>query len=678
MLSKKLIEIDTNAPVDVDFEDFAVKQPDREKLTRIFNELGFSRLLAKLGLSESSQKQNSRTKHNVKARRPSGPDSIDTIDHNYRLVDTEEKLKDFTSRLKKQSLFAVDTETNSLDPMRADLVGISFAWEPFSAYYLAVKAPLGQNQLDMKSLRSTLVPILADAGIKKVGQNLKYDMLVLLNAKMPLEGPLFDTMVASYCLDPQRSHSMDKMAADFLNYHCVAISQLIGKAKNQITFDRVDTSSACLYAAEDADITLQLYHYLKPRLDRQPPLKELFEKVEMPLVNVLTNMEYNGVTLDTSLLRKMSVQLSRDTENLREQIHHQAGKVFNIDSPKQLGEILFDKLSLQSFRTGKAGRSTGAVVLERLTGQHPVIEMILRYRQLNKLQNTYVDKLGTLINPRTGKVHASFNQTITATGRLSSSRPNLQNIPVRTEIGRKIRSAFIPAAKSDHILSADYSQIELRMLAHFSKDYQLTKAFAEDRDIHKFVASQIYGVPVQEVTSQMRSSCKAVNFGIIYGQGPYGLAQTTGMTTEKAKLFIDNYFSRYHCIREFMDRVIEKAGKTGFVETIMHRRRSIPNLKSKNTSKRNQAERLAVNTVIQGSAADLIKLAMINIQKKIKNHNLPVKLILQIHDELVFELPIDEITLHARWIDEEMTNALKLDVPLKVDIKHGPTWLTEK
>jgi DNA polymerase-1 len=437
----------------------------------------------------------------------------------------------------------------------------------------------------------------------------------------------------------------------------------------------VDTAPACEYAAEDADITFQLYTYLKDRLKNEPLLEKLFENLEMPLVSVLATMEYNGVSLDTTLLRKMSGEITKEIETLTDTIYEQAGEAFNIDSPKQLSAILFDKLDLTPIRIGKTGRSTDAAVLEQLSHEHPVIELIIQYRMLTKLQSTYLDKLGSLINPRTDRVHASFNQTVTATGRLSSSDPNLQNIPIRTELGRKVRSAFIPKDKKDCILSADYSQIELRLLAHFSKDKALTAAFAEDRDIHRFVASQIFEVPLEEVTDEMRSRCKAVNFGIIYGQGPFGLSRTIGISQAEAKKFIDDYFARYSSIRTFMDECVEKAKETGYAETILHRRRTIPNLTSKNANKRAQARRMAVNTVIQGSAADLIKVAMISIQSKIENENLPVKLILQVHDELVFELPGQEAKEHAKWIEKEMAGAIKLDVPLKVDVNFGPTWL---
>jgi DNA polymerase-1 len=669
-LSKELVTIDCNVPLDVDYGDLELSKFDEAKLKKIFTELGFNRLLAQLGMmaepspaTQSSPPESETTDSRTRA-----------TNHDYKLIDTQEKFEKFFIDLKKQKLFAIDTETTSINAMRANLVGMSFSWQGGYGFYLPVKAPLGSKHLEIEAVRQKLAPILADESVRKIGQNIKYDMLVLRNAQMQVKGVHFDTMVASYCLDPGRSHSMDNMAADFLGYECIPISSLIGKGKNQLTFDMVDTAAACEYSAEDADVTYRLYLYLKGRLEKEPLIKKLFEEVEMPLVPVLATMEYNGVSLDTKVLRKMSGEISETLKTVTEQIYEQTGTVFNIDSPKQLGEVLFDRLGLVPVR----GRSTDAGVLEQLSDQHPAVDLILQYRGLSKLQNTYVDKLGSLINPRTGRVHASFNQTIAATGRLSSSNPNLQNIPIRTELGSKVRSAFVPGKKSDCILSADYSQIELRLLAHFSKDQALMEAFAADRDIHRFVAAQIYGVPIEEVTNEMRSRSKAVNFGVIYGQGAFGLSRSIGIGRAEAKKFIDNYFARYNSIRKFMDDCIAKARQTGYAETILHRRRKIQNLSSKNGNKRSQAERLAVNTVVQGSAADLIKVAMLAIQQKIEVENLSVSMILQIHDELLFELPAAEADRHAKWIVEQMTGAIKLDVPLKVDFNYGPSWLSEK
>jgi DNA polymerase-1 len=692
-LSKELVTIDCNVPLQIDYDALALKKFNEPKLAEIFAELGFNRLLTQLGLTSTEHRLSgvaqAKSEASAKAEAPSievyppeaesrieNPDSIRTVSHNYELIDTQDKFEQFLSELKKKKLFAIDTETTSIFAMRADLVGISFSWQPHKGFYLAVKAPLGSNYLNIEKVRSKLTPLLADENVKKIGQNIKYDLLVLKNAGLPVKGIHFDTMVASYCLDAEReSHSLNQMALDFLNYQCTPISSLIGKGKNQLTFDMVDTAAACEYSAEDADITYQLYLYFKERLEKEPAIKKLFDQVEMPLVSVLAEMEYNGVSLDTNLLRKMSGEINDALKTVTDQIYQLAGFVFNIDSPKQLSDVLFNKLNLTPIRIGKAGLSTDAAVLEQLDDRHPIIEQILYYRTLSKLRNTYVDKLGTLINQRTGRVHASFNQTVTTTGRLSSSDPNLQNIPIRTELGRKIRAAFVPARKTDCILSADYSQIELRLLAHFSKDQALMAAFAADQDIHRFVASQIYNVPIGQVTDNMRSRCKAVNFGIIYGQGPFGLSRSIGISQTEAKKFIEDYFARYSSIRKFMDDCIASAKRIGYAETILNRRRKILNLNIKNANKRSQAERLAVNTVIQGSAADLIKVAMINIQRKIELENLSVKLILQIHDELVFELPSVEADKHAKWIAKEMSTAIKLDVPLKVDVTFGPSWL---
>ncbi len=689
-LSQKLVTIDCNAPIAFDEKSFAVTEPNREKLASLFKELGFSRLLSQLDIKPSEAKaQIDKPKAAESAGSAggqgmlfamSGDDPAKRTDKQYHLIDTLEKFNSFYHDLEQQAAFAVDTETTSIDPMRADLVGMSFCWKEHEAYYLPVKAPLGQSRLDLNKIRPVLAAVLADAKRYKIGQNLKYDMLVLENAGMPLTiapGGAFDTMIASYCLHADRSsHSMDAMARDYLNYIPIPISDLIGKGKNQITFDMVDTVSACDYAAEDADVTWQLWQYLSTRLDGQPAIKKLFEEVEMPLMQVLARMEANGVSLDCDLLRTMSRAINKQIDELADKIYQQAGFPFNIDSTKQLAEVLFDRLGLQSIRQGKTQRSTDADVLEQLSGQHPIVPLVLEYRQLVKLQNTYLDKLPLMINPRTQRLHASFNQTITATGRLSSSDPNLQNIPVRTELGRQIRSAFVPADRTHGcILSADYSQIELRLLAHFSRDAALLKAFSEDMDIHTFVASQIYGVEAGEVTSEMRGRAKAVNFGIIYGQGPYGLSQTIGISQAEAKRFIDDYYSRYPSIRKFMDGEIDKASKRGFAETILGRRRPITGLTSKNFTVRSLAERLTVNTVIQGSAADLIKVAMVSIQRRIEKEKMPIRMILQIHDELVFELPKTEADKHAEWIASEMNSALTLDVPLKVDVSIGASWL---
>ncbi|MCD6174559.1 MAG: DNA polymerase I [Planctomycetes bacterium] len=683
-LSKDLVIINCAAPVEFDEQTFAFCGPDKDKLADIYKELGFTRLFLSLGVQVEEVKPETKFAP-IPGGLFAGTEEATTVRKNkanYELIDTQDKLDAFVKKLSAQQAFAFDTETTSINAMRADLVGMSFSWQADTGYYLPVKAPLGQPTLDIAKVRESIGPILADAERFKVAQNLKYDYLVLENAGLPVavaDGKVFDTMVASYCLHADRSsNGMDAMSRDYLGYEPIPISDLIGKGKKQILFDQVDTVVASEYAAEDADVTWQLYEYLSVRLDGMLQIKELFETVEMPLVTVLTRMEANGVSLDTALLRKMSNEMTETVDQLTDQIYALAEVPFNIDSPKQLAEILFDRFGLTSIKKGKTQRSTDAGVLAQLKDDHEIIPLLLEYRQLVKLKNTYTDKLGKLINPRTERVHASFNQTVTATGRLSSSDPNLQNIPVRTEMGRKIRSAFIPADKTHCILSADYSQIELRLLAHFSKDVALLKAFTEDQDIHRFVASQVYGVEPEDVISEMRSKAKGVNFGIIYGQGPFGLSKAIGITQAEAKQFIADYFDRYPSIRSFMDGEIHKAKNLGYAETILHRRRPINGLSSKNFNMRSQAERLTINTVIQGSAADLIKVAMINIQRRIENENLPVKMTLQIHDELVFELPTDQAAEHSKWITQEMTAAIDLDVPLKVDVAIGPNWLTDK
>jgi DNA polymerase-1 len=667
-LSKRLVTIDCQVALDLDVNQLSVQEFDRTALATLFTELNFQSLLAQIDPPPGAE--------GTPVARRSGPDSIESVAHDYILVDTEALLDQLTEDLQKQSLVAVDTETTSVHAMAADLVGISLAWEPHRAFYLPLRAPLGQPCLSHERVRARLGPLLADPDLKKVGQNIKYDLLILRNAGLPLAGVVFDTMIASYCLDPGRtSHSMDSLARDLLNYECIPIGELLGKGKNQRTFDLVDTAVACEYAAEDADVTFRLFELLRTRLTGEATLQALFENLEMPLLFVLADMEAAGVSLDIHVLRDLSHHIAASLEHEVEVIYKQAGQPFNIDSPKQLGEILFDRLGLPAQRRGKTGRSTDAAVLEQLAQAHPIVPHIQQYRQLSKLRNTYVDKLGALINARTHRVHTSFNQTVTATGRLSSSDPNLQNIPIRTELGRQIRGAFVAPCGDDSILSADYSQVELRLLAHFSRDPALCRAFADDQDIHRFVAAQVFGVDPGDVTSEMRSHSKAVNFGIIYGQGAYGLSRTTGMSMNEAKRFIEDYYARYGAIRSFMDGIVAAAEQCGYVETILGRRRQILDINSRNVNRRNQAHRFAVNTVIQGSAADLIKQAMIRIHRRIQADQLPVRLILQVHDELVFELPTAEIETHRVWIVEEMNHALELSVPLKVDISHGPNWL---
>jgi DNA polymerase-1 len=488
-------------------------------------------------------------------------------------------------------------------------------------------------------------------------------------------------MIASYLLDPSRpSHGMDYLAEQFLHYKTTKIGELIGEHEGllQLTLDQVSTDRVTDYSAEDAWVTYRLYEVFSPKL-KEAGLMELFQKIEMPLMSVLAEMEFTGVAIDTDKLRKLSRELRDRTVKLSDEIFKLAGRVFNIDSPKQLAEVLFDELKLPASRLTKTGRSTDVRVLEELAWKHPMPKLVLEYRQLIKLKNTYIDKLPEMINPRTRRIHTSFNQTVTTTGRLSSSEPNLQNIPIRSEIGKQIRAAFIPAdPRKNCLLTCDYSQVELRLLAHLSRDEHLISAFKNDRDIHAFVASQVFGVDIHLVTDDQRRVAKTVNFGIIYGQTAHGLAQTLGISRSEAQHFIDNYFKRYPRVRDFINLCIEQARTTGYATTMMGRRRSIPDIDSKNPTQRSFAERTAVNTVVQGSAADMIKIAMINIAAEIHRGLIPAKMLIQVHDELVFEVPQDQSQIALTKIVELMSTAMTLDVPIKVDAACGENWLESK
>ncbi|MDP6044509.1 MAG: DNA polymerase I, partial [Phycisphaerae bacterium] len=573
---------------------------------------------------------------------------------------------------------AVDTETTSIRAMKADLVGISLAWEPGKAFYLPIRGPLGATVLDSDLAREKFGPVLADEKIEKIGQNLKYDIIILNNAGYTVAGKLFDTMVAAHVLDSTKmTYKMDALAAEFINHRCIPITDVIGRGKTQVTIDTVPTDMVAVYAAEDADVTLKLANVLREMLGAKPGLADLFEDLEMPLLPVLTEMEKTGITLDPQALKRMEIELSKQVDKLRDDIIESAGRQFNPDSPRQLAVVLFEDLELPVIKKVKTGPSTDSGVLEQLACQHPLPGIVLEYRKLTKLLGTYVKSLVASINPRTGRVHTSFHQAGTATGRLSSSDPNLQNIPIRTPQGRKIRQAFI-AAPGTMLIAADYSQIELRMLAHLCGDEKLCAAFASDQDIHRIVAAEVFGVPAEEVTPDQRARAKTVNFGIIYGQTAHGLSRTLGISRGEAGEYIRNYRSRFPDIDEFLTSCIEHAKKHGYVETILNRRRSVPEIESRNPQRRAFAERLAMNTVVQGSAADLIKRAMINIAARIESEARPSRMLLQIHDELVFETPQDAVKSEREMIAAEMCGAVKLSVPLKVDIAAGSNWMEAK
>jgi len=594
--------------------------------------------------------------------------------------------------IRRAGAVSVDTETTSLDPMRADLVGVSLSLEPGEAFYL----PLGHRPTSTPTLEDlgapppeNLPPILSDEmeglramledqGVTKIGQNLKYDLLVLRRAGVELRGVDFDTMVASYVLDPgRRQHSLDVLALDLLGHRMIPYSEVVGKGAREISFSEVPLDQACEYAAEDADFALRLKERFQPQL-AEHELEELFHRLEMPLVPVLARMEWNGIAIDTDLFRKMGSRLALDLERLGEEIHRAAGGEFNINSTQQLREILFDRLELPIIKRTKTGPSTDASVLEELAAMgHELPRTLLEYRQLEKLRSTYVDALPKLVNPETGRIHTSFNQTVAATGRLSSSDPNLQNIPIRTELGREIRRGFV-AAPGHVFLGADYSQIELRILAHFSRDEAFLTAFREGVDVHRQTAAIIFGVPREDVTPEMRARAKTINFGTLYGQGDFSLARQLGIPRDEARKFIEDYFERFSGVRRFLDDQVEMARENGYVETLLGRRRYVPELQSKNWNVRQFGERVAQNTPIQGTAADLIKRAMIDVQAALDASESGARMLLQVHDELLLEVPDGELEKVQAMVVDRMEGAIRLDVPLAVDVGVGTDWYSCK
>lgn len=606
-------------------------------------------------------------------------------DHgDWRLVNDSQTLDAVIAELATQSEFAIDTETTSINPVDADLVGVSLSWRVGSGYYIPVRGPDARVSID--ELRAKLGPILADPAKTKIGHNIKYDLIILHGAGMPVRGTLVDTMIAAFVLDPTRnSYGLDPLAFTYFNHTMIPISDLIGKGRQQLCFDQVALERAAEYAAEDADFTWRLSRLFAPHLSaaatgEDAALASLFRDTEMPLVSVLTEMERNGVRVDTAFLAQLGAQMSKRAAEIVDEAHKIAEFPFNLDSPKQLAEVLFDRLQFRVIKHTRTARSTDAETLETLAEEttHPLPKLLLEYRELQKLLGTYIEALPTACSQRTGRVHTSFHQTGAITGRLSSSEPNLQNIPIRTAMGREIRRAFIPRNAGELLIVADYSQIELRVLAHFSGDAELTRAFAEDQDIHAFVAAQVNNVRPEEVTKEMRGRAKAVNFGIIYGQTAHGLARGTGMSRTEAQEFIDNYFRRYPGVDAFIKQCICDARKNGYVRTILGRRRPIRDIDSRNRAAKAQAERLAVNTVMQGSAADLIKTAMIRLYNRIHEESLPLRMLLQVHDELVCEGPAGEAPRLGKIVAEVMSGAINLMVPLRVDVGIGPNWLEAK
>ncbi|MFH0982069.1 MAG: DNA polymerase I [Planctomycetota bacterium] len=680
-LARQLVTLRRDVDFDFDLQRCATDGLAFDNVRPIFEELGFNRLLPQLDtLARGAAEKTART-GSFSLRGSSATVMATSVrDRNdYRLVDTPEALEAFVQELAQQDTFAFDTETTGLNPVASKLVGLSFAWRAGRAYYLPVRAAAGRT-LDETAVVERLKPILEDPAQKKVGQNLKFDMAVVRQVGIHVRGVFFDTMLASFVLEPlRRSHGLDGLAWELLGHRMIPISDLIGKGKRQCSIDEVDTVRVCEYAAEDADYTWRLYEVLKPQIDGSSFAK-LFYETEMPLVEVLCDMECNGVALDADLLAGLSASLAERLAELTRQIHAAAGHPFNIDSTQQLAAVLFDELRLPVVRKTKTGRSTDAETLEALSqrSHHPLLRLVLEYRELTKLKSTYVDTLPKMVCRRTGRIHAAFHQTGAVTGRLSSSDPNLQNIPIRTEPGRQIRGAFV-AGRPDHVLlTADYSQIELRVLAHFCQDQALLEAFRSGQDIHAFVAAQVNGVPIDQVTKEQRSAAKAVNFGIIYGQTAFGLARALSISRTAAKTFIDMYFMRYPGIRWFIDKTIADTKRKGYVETLLGRRRPLPELRSSSPQEVALGERLAVNTIIQGSAADLIKRAMIDIHRETAANHRPSRMLIQVHDELVFEVPACHVEAEAEMIRRKMTQAIPLEVPVVVDIAWGRNWLEAK
>ena len=655
-MSQMLATIDTNVPLEIDWDAIRVTEPDHVALAEFFKRYEFRGLLKTVAAQGAKETQ----------------------ERNYKTIQTAGELKTFIGELKKIKAFSFDTETTSVDPMKAALVGMSICGEPFTAYYVPVALPAHQGPgLPLEEVLKALKPILEDDKIAKYGQNIKYDEIVMARHGVRLTGVTFDTMIASYLIDPiKRNHNLDDISLEYLNVQKITTESLIGAGKKSITMDAVPLEQIAAYACEDADCVMRLVPILEKKLEALG-LKELYEKVEMPLSGVLAEIERNGVALDLDFLKGLSNKAGKEIDALVKDIYADAGMEFNLDSPKQLADVLFVQKKLPALKKIKTGYSTDASVLEKLAVSHELPRKILEYRERAKLRSTYLDALPEMVNPETHCIHTSFNQTTTDTGRLSSSDPNLQNIPIKTEMGRLVRKAFVarPRGKGrGKILSADYSQIELRILAHFSGDPSLTQAFAENRDIHTFTATLLYGVKEKDVTREMRNAAKTINFSIVYGKTSYGLSQDLNMSIPEADEFIKNYFVRYAKVKEFLEAQKEKAKKDGYLTTLLGRRSYFPNIHASNMQLRQYAERSAINAPIQGSAADLIKIAMIAIQRRLEKEQSESLMIMQVHDELVFDAPAGEAEALETLVRKEMEGAYKLRVPLKADVTIGETW----
>ena len=685
ILSKYLATIKTDVPLDIEIDKLNRKPINEDAIRTIFEELEFRTLINRvLGIETTAKKplinQQGSLFDNIDEDETSAtvellPEDftdINSSENNYTLVDTIEGIKELNTKLCKQKSVAFDTETTGVDPLTSDIVGISFAYKEGEAYYI----PLSANKEEATEQLSLLKPFLEDTSIEKIGQNIKYDILMVRNYDIKVQGPLFDTMIAHYLINPETSHAMDYLAETYLKYKTVPIEELIGsRGKNQGNMRDVDIAIASKYACEDADITLKLKHLLEKEI-KENNLDKLFYEIECPLIYVLADMEWIGARLDLEALKELSIDFTEELAGLEEELIEMAGMEYNVNSPKQTGEVLFDhlKISEKAKKTKTGQYSTSEGELEKLRNTHPIIDKILEYRGVKKLLSTYIDAFPLLINPRSNKIHTSFNQTVAATGRLSSTNPNLQNIPIRDERGRAMRKVFIPDDGCT-FLSADYSQIELRIMAHLSNDKQMTEAFNNGLDIHSATAAKIFKVPLEEATSDMRDKAKTANFGIIYGISIFGLSERLSIPRGEAKDLIEGYFESYPDVEKYMETSKEKARENGYVETLLGRKRFLPDINSRNGIVRGYAERNAINAPIQGSAADIIKLAMIRIFSRFEEEKLQSKMILQVHDELNFNVPMDELEVVKKIVVEEMENAYKLSVPLKTDCGWGKNWL---
>ena len=680
--SKFLATIKIDVPIELKMDELKREEPDEDELRRIFEELEFRSLIDRIFKSEKKQ---------ATSEKPSEPDlfgffatesteesknssltTLSDLNLDYQLLDTEDKIDDFLRIILTKDSFSLDTETTGTEPITAELVGMSFSYAENQAVYVPVPREYKQALKIVKKFK----PLLENEKTLKIGQNIKYDMLVFSNYGVEVSGPMFDTMIAHYVLQPELHHNMDFLAEVYLKYQTIPIEDLIGpKGKNQRNMQDLSPTDVYKYACEDADVTLKLKNVLEKEL-KENGVEQLFKEIEMPLVPVLAYMERNGVRIDTEALKETSRHFTARMQAIEEEVHQIAGMDFNIASPKQVGEVLFDKLKIvdKAKKTKTGQYVTSEEVLESLRGKHEIVGKILEYRGLKKLLSTYIDSLPLLVNPKTQRIHTSFNQTVTATGRLSSSNPNIQNIPIRNEDGKEIRKAFIPDDGCE-FFSADYSQIELRIMAHLSGDPHMIEAFTEGKDIHASTAAKIYKEKIEDVTREQRSKAKTANFGIIYGISVFGLAERLNVERKEAKELIDGYFENYPHVKEYMDKSIEVARQQGYIETIFKRKRYLPDINSRNAVVRGYAERNAINAPIQGSAADIIKVAMIRIYERFKKEGIKSKMILQVHDELNFSVVPEEREKVQQIVISEMEGAYKMSVPLVADCGWGQNWL---